>query len=62
MTIQQQVMHLNDATPGWANWLIIVGGAAASWLAPVASLVAIIWGVLQIYGWFINRKWKRERK
>ena len=55
-------MHLNDATPGWANWLIIVGGAAASWLAPVASLVAIIWGVLQIYGWFINRKWKRERK
>lgn len=31
------------------NWFVIAGSAAASWLAPVASLVAIVWGGLQIY-------------
>lgn len=62
MSFQQQVMQLQDSTPGWVNWLVIVGGALASWLAPIASLVAIIWGVLQIYGWFTNKKWRRERK
>lgn len=52
----QQVQHAVDATPTWANWSIIVGSAAASWLAPIASLVAIVWGGLQIY-LAIERRW-----
>lgn len=50
-----------DALPPWANWTIIFGSAAMSWLAPVASLIAIIYGSLQIYSWFEkrrNREWK----
>jgi len=58
MTIAQHVQQLNEATPAWVNWLVIVGGAAASWLAPIASLVAIVWGLLQIYGWFERRRRK----
>jgi len=61
-TFAQQVQQLQEATPGWANWLVIVGGAAASWLAPVASLVAIVWGCLQIYGWIVNRGWTRRKR
>jgi hypothetical protein len=52
--------EIADAAPAWANWLIIVGGAAASWLAPLASLVAIVWGLLQIFAWI--RKEIRSRK
>jgi hypothetical protein len=56
VSIQQTAMSLHENTPAWANWLAIVGGAIASWLAPVASLVAIVWGCLQIYGWFEKRR------
>jgi hypothetical protein len=56
VTVAQQLQSLNEATPAWVNWLVIVGGAAASWLAPLASLVAIIWGCLQIYGWIEKRR------
>ena len=51
----------HDALPPWVNWTIIFGAAAASWLAPLASLIAIVYGGLQIYAWFEkrrNRKWK----
>ena len=51
-------MQLVDNTPGWVNWIVIVGSAAASWLAPLASLVAIVWGCLQIYGWLEKRRKK----
>jgi hypothetical protein len=57
----EQVQHVAQSTPGWLNWLIIAGSAAASWLAPIASLVAIVWGCLQIYSWFDKRrKGRRE--
>lgn len=49
------MQQLYDGTPGWVNWLVIVGGAVASWLQPIASVVAIVWGCLQIYGWFEKR-------
>jgi heme exporter protein D len=56
MNTLQSIQHAADATPSWANWLIIGGSAAASWLAPVASLIAIVWGCLQIYSWFKKHK------
>ena len=58
-----KAVQVAQDTPSWANWSIIGGGAAASWLAPVASFVAIVWGCLQIYGWFEKRiKDKRAGK
>jgi len=60
VTFAAHVQQLNEATPGWVNWLVIVGGAAASWLAPIASLIAIVWGLLQIYGWIANKKWRQK--
>ena len=59
--IQQTAIQVHDSTPAWANWLAIVGGAVASWLAPIASLIAIVWGCLQIYGWFEARKQRRKK-
>jgi acyl-CoA hydrolase len=59
--IQQTAINLHDHTPAWANWLAIAGGALMSWLAPVASIVAIVWGCLQIYGWFEARRHKRRK-
>ena len=52
----KQLQALASLTPSWADWLIIGGGAAAAWLAPIAALVAIVWGCLQIYSWFEKRK------
>ena len=54
--IQDMVEH----TPTWVNWVTIVGSAALSWLQPIASLVAIVWGGLQIYGWFDKRRKGRK--
>ena len=54
------LQHAIHDTPAWANWVIIAGGAVASWLAPIASLVAIVWGCLQIYGWLVNKKWRKS--
>jgi hypothetical protein len=47
--------HINAA----GNWLGIVGTAVATiagWLPPIAALVSIVWGSLQIYSWFEKRK------
>lgn len=55
MTISQYVSeHWQTA----AHWFGIVGTAAATlagWLPPIAALVSIIWGCLQIYSWFEKR-------
>ena len=61
MTISQQIQHAADATPAWANWSIIVGSAVAAWIQPIAGIVAIAWGLLQIYGW-VEKRWFAEDK
>lgn len=58
MTLVEQVQSLADQHPV-LNWAAIIGSAAAAWLAPIASLVAIVLGCLQIYSWFEKR---RKRK
>jgi hypothetical protein len=50
--------RIQDQHPSF-NWWIILGSAAASWLAPIASLVAIFWGVLQIY-LAVEKRWFRK--
>jgi hypothetical protein len=39
-----------------ANWFVILGSVVVGWLAPVASLVAIVWGGLQIY-LAVEKRW-----
>src|SRR5689334_6243177 len=53
---------MTDNAPSWLHWLGIVGTALLSWVQPLAGLVAIVWGSLQIYGWIINRGWRRKEK
>jgi hypothetical protein len=55
-SVVQQVQVVAASTPKWLDATIIFGAAAAAWLAPIASLVAIVWGCLQIYGWFEKRR------
>lgn len=58
----QKAQEIVEATPAWANWLIVTGSAAASWLAPIASLVAIGWGCIQGYIAIQKyRHWKRTK-
>lgn len=52
--------QLNEQTPAWVNWIIIAGGALVGWLSYIASFVAIVWGCMQIYGWIVNRGWRRK--
>lgn len=58
MSIAQQAQYIAEQHPV-LNWVAIAGSAALAWLAPIASLVAIVLGCLQIYGWFEKR---RKRK
>lgn len=54
-----KIQQLADVTPSWANWLTIAGSAALAWIQPVAGLVAIVWGCIQIYSFF-EKRWKRR--
>lgn len=55
-----KIQQLADVTPSWANWLTIAGSAALAWIQPIAGLVAIVWGCLQIWSWFERRKNRKE--
>jgi len=53
-----QVQQASDNLPAVVNWLGIVGTTVATiagWLPPLAALVSIVWGCLQIYSWFEKR-------
>lgn len=52
-----QTSHMD--VPNWVNWVVVVGGAALSWIQPIAGLVAITWGGLQIWAFVRNKKWKQ---
>lgn len=56
MTVQQ----IADATPGWANVLIIGGSWLVSLLQPLALLVTVVWGGLQIY-LAVEKRWFRRK-
>lgn len=55
----QALQQFAEQHPG-LNWLVIGASAALSWLAPLASLVAIVLGCLQIYAWFEKRMEKKR--
>lgn len=60
MLLAPQIQALHENTPAWMNWLLIGGSAVASWVQPIAGVVAILWGCLQIYSWIVNRGWRRK--
>lgn len=53
-----KVQQVADSAPGWLQWVGIVGTAALSWIQPIAGVVAIVWGLLQIYSW-CEKRWRR---
>ena len=55
-----KIQQIADATPSWANWAIIGGSWAVSFLQPLALLVTVVWGCLQIYTWIERRRKKRK--
>jgi hypothetical protein len=61
MTVAQQVQQAAEATPSWLNWVVVVGSAALSWLQPLAAVVAILWGGLQIY-LAIEKRWFPKKR
>jgi hypothetical protein len=62
MTLLLARLHeVSDAIPPWVHSLIIASSAVVSWLAPIASAVAILWGCLQMY-LAIEKRWFRKDK
>jgi hypothetical protein len=59
MNIVQQVQSVAEQYP-FTNWLIVAGSAALAWIQPVAGIIAIALGGLQIYGWIVNKGWQRK--
>lgn len=55
-----KIQQIAEATPSWANWGAIVGTAILTWIQPVAGIVAIVWGCLQIY-LAIEKRWIKKR-
>jgi hypothetical protein len=56
-----KLQQIADVTPNWANWLAIVGTALLTWIQPIAGLVAIIWGCLQIY-LALEKRWRKRKE
>lgn len=48
-----------DQMPTWLNVYVMVGGLVLSFLQPLAALVTIAWGLLQIY-LAIEKRWFRK--
>jgi hypothetical protein len=60
MAALQAIQNFVEHYPA-TNWCVVAGAAALSWLAPIASAVAIVLGVLQIY-LAIERRWGKNRR
>ena len=56
-----RLQQLVDATPSWANWSLIAGPWLVAVLQPLALLVTVVWGGLQIYGWFEKRRQQKRK-
>lgn len=56
----QAVQRTVESHPA-ANWFVIGGSALAAWIQPIAGVVAIVWGGLQIY-LAIEKRWFRKDK
>lgn len=60
MNTIQKVQAVADATPNWVNWSVITSSAVLSWIQPIAGIVAILWGCLQIY-LAVEKRWFRRK-
>ena len=43
-----------------ANWAAIAGSAVLAWVQPIAGVIAIVWGLLQIY-LAVEKRWFRKQ-
>lgn len=59
MGLFERVQQAVDATPAPANWGIMIGSLVVSFLQPVAIVVTVAWGVLQIHG-YVEKKFNRD--
>ena len=55
-----RIQQLADQTPSWVNWAVILGSWAVSILQPLALLVTVVWGGLQIF-LAVEKRWKKRR-
>jgi hypothetical protein len=60
MSIAQKAQQIAESVPAWANWTLIAGPWLIAILQPAALIVTIVWGTLQVYGWFEARRQKRK--
>lgn len=58
-SVAHKVLDVADQTPAWLNVYVMVGGLVLSFLQPLAALVTIAWGLLQIY-LAIEKRWFRK--
>lgn len=56
-----KLQQIADQTPGWVNWAVILGSWAVSILQPLALLVTVVWGGLQIF-LAVEKRWKKRKE
>ena len=56
----QAVQRASEQYPT-ANWFVIGGSAVLAGVQPIAGVIAIVWGGLQIY-LAVERRWFRKDK
>ena len=56
-----KIQQIAEATPSWANWALILGSWAVSILQPLALLVTVVSGGLQIY-LAVEKRWRKRRE
>lgn len=55
----EKVQQIAEATPAPANWGIMLGSVIVSFLQPIAIVITVAWGSLQIHSW-VKREWGRD--
>lgn len=58
-SVIHKAIDVADQTPAWLNVSVMASGLVLSFLQPLAALVTIAWGLLQIY-LAIEKRWFRK--
>ena len=56
MTLFEKTQAVVDSAPTPVSLTVMLGGLVLSILQPIAVLVTIVWGCLQIHG-YVEKRW-----
>ena len=55
-TISQEIKTVGDVLAAGTAF-----GAVLGWLPPIAAALSIVWLLMQIWSWVVNKKWRKHK-